>query len=529
MSRITRRSIIPVNQITPLTYRDGVTYIQLLTELSEYIKTVLHPSLQHTVDQLVADVEAQIDKAHDQYVDGVQEFQRIHDAFMSDVNASLIALNDGAVTDLVNDGTSKLGSTLRDIFATHGDFEQFRDDTTRRFNTFESTTNKRFDTFESTTNKRFDDFKSTIDTSVENIRDGLRDHENQAQQQFTDVHGGLRRLQKFSGQTDFVSMLSAASNISSLQIRKSGRGDGASFEISFINEARGTYVSTSFNSGSVQATNDDYHRVYETWSGSLGSKNSDGYYYTNREYLMAPKSNWEFAYRFRPAGYTDTDYQWIPEHNNTPTAFFRSIPVVRDGQREIPIYTASNGDRWVTTDFLELTQRVYGRHPATGSKNLFDIITKHKYTMDGRIIVTGSITALSDVEFFSGYHLMFPGGEDIDLIHTSFGNTIIPRRDGSTQTLSEESNIATSYAMTSTQHPTNASAVKILNPSETLLWDVDRSGSQRAFVDHRESSIVKVYNQLYDRGHVMKAGEVHRFHGEYAFVESSLVRSLLGD
>jgi len=27
----------------------------------------------------------------------------------------------------------------------------------------------------------------------------------------------------------------------------------------------------------------------------------------------------------------------------------------------------------------------------------------------------------------------------------------------------------------------------------------------------------------------MKAGEVHRFHGEYAFVESSLVRSLLGD
>src|SRR5699024_9183662 len=116
MSRITRRSIIPVNQITPLTYRDGVTYIQLLTELAEYIKTVLHPSLQHTVDQLVTDVEAQIDKAHDRYVDGVQEFQRIHDAFMSDVNAKLIALNDHAASDLVVDDTSLLSQVLRDVF-----------------------------------------------------------------------------------------------------------------------------------------------------------------------------------------------------------------------------------------------------------------------------------------------------------------------------------------------------------------------------------------------------------------------------
>ena len=124
MSRITRRTIIPVNQITPLTYRDGVTYIQLLTELSEYIKTILHPSLQHTVDQLVADVEHQMDKHHDQYVDGVQEFQRIHDAFMSDVNAKLIALNDGAVADLVKDETSLLGTVLRDIFT---DTQKFYD------------------------------------------------------------------------------------------------------------------------------------------------------------------------------------------------------------------------------------------------------------------------------------------------------------------------------------------------------------------------------------------------------------------
>ena len=125
MSRMTRRTVIPVNQITPLTYRDGVTYIQLLTELSEYIKTILHPSLQHTVDQLVADVEHQMDKHHDQYVDGVQEFQRIHDAFMADVNAHLIALNDGAVSDLVEDDTSLLGKTLREHFPDIASFHEF--------------------------------------------------------------------------------------------------------------------------------------------------------------------------------------------------------------------------------------------------------------------------------------------------------------------------------------------------------------------------------------------------------------------
>src|SRR5699024_2830203 len=125
MSRIARRNVVPVNQITPLTYRDGVTYIQMLNELSEYVKSILHPSLQHTVDQFVSDVEKQMDKHHDQYVDGVQEFQRIHDAFMSDVNAKLIALNDGAVSDLVQDDTSLLRTTLATLFVDREDFTTF--------------------------------------------------------------------------------------------------------------------------------------------------------------------------------------------------------------------------------------------------------------------------------------------------------------------------------------------------------------------------------------------------------------------
>ena len=163
MSRMTRRTVIPVNQITPLRYRDGVTYIQLLTELSEYIKSILHPSLQHTVDQLVADVEVQMDKHHDQYVDGVQEFQRIHDAFMSDVNAHLIALNDGAVSDLVNDDTSLLGTVLRNIFVSQTDFTELDEQLTWK-NT----------QFQNHVEQQISSTRDYVNTEVENVQHELK-------------------------------------------------------------------------------------------------------------------------------------------------------------------------------------------------------------------------------------------------------------------------------------------------------------------------------------------------------------------
>lgn len=107
---------IPVPEVAPLTYRDGVTHLELVYELSQYLKNVLHPSLQSTVDQVVADAEQLLSDATAQYVDGVQEFQRIHDAFMSDVQASLRALNDTVVADLVTDDASYLSTTLRELF-----------------------------------------------------------------------------------------------------------------------------------------------------------------------------------------------------------------------------------------------------------------------------------------------------------------------------------------------------------------------------------------------------------------------------
>lgn len=107
-----------LSQITPLTYRDGETYVSLLWRLFTHIREELHPSLEKSFDQLIDRLEDEMDIAHQQFVDGVEEFQRIHDAFMEDVEASLRALNDTAVADLAGDEDSYLGSTLRDLFIT---------------------------------------------------------------------------------------------------------------------------------------------------------------------------------------------------------------------------------------------------------------------------------------------------------------------------------------------------------------------------------------------------------------------------
>lgn len=104
-----------VQQVQPFTYRDGITFLELLERLSTHVKDVLEPSLKSVVDDLVEQFTTEMGEHRDSYVEGVEEFQRIHDAFMSDVNAHLMALNDGAVTDLVNDETSLFGSVMRDV------------------------------------------------------------------------------------------------------------------------------------------------------------------------------------------------------------------------------------------------------------------------------------------------------------------------------------------------------------------------------------------------------------------------------
>lgn len=114
-------SHLPISDITPFTYRDGETYLELLNRLSQYITEQLHPNLRKTVEHMVEEMEHILAAQHNKYVEGIQDFQRIHDAFMTDVNSALMALNDNAVTDLARDPGSAFGSYLQRTINALGD------------------------------------------------------------------------------------------------------------------------------------------------------------------------------------------------------------------------------------------------------------------------------------------------------------------------------------------------------------------------------------------------------------------------
>ena len=108
-------SKLPIAHLEPFPYHKGEMYVELLDRLAKYVTKQLHPNLRKTVEHLIEELEQILALQHGKYVEGIQDFQRIHDAFMEDVNSALMALNDSAVTDLVNDPGSSLGGVIHDL------------------------------------------------------------------------------------------------------------------------------------------------------------------------------------------------------------------------------------------------------------------------------------------------------------------------------------------------------------------------------------------------------------------------------
>ena len=109
-------SKLPIAHLEPFPYHKGELYVELLDRLAKYVTDQLHPNLRETVEHMVEELEQILALQHNKYVEGIQDFQRIHDAFMEDVNSALMALNDNAVSDLVEDPGTALGKSLREIF-----------------------------------------------------------------------------------------------------------------------------------------------------------------------------------------------------------------------------------------------------------------------------------------------------------------------------------------------------------------------------------------------------------------------------
>jgi hypothetical protein len=154
----------PINNITPFTYRDGVTYLEILYLLRDYINDTLRPEFDGEMERIIEEFNAGIENAentiteykttidaaieafetgtnaaiaafqasvnaaiaaHETAVDTRMDtaeadintaktgWQTLFNQFMADVEAELAALNDSAVGGLIDDKTSVTGVALR--------------------------------------------------------------------------------------------------------------------------------------------------------------------------------------------------------------------------------------------------------------------------------------------------------------------------------------------------------------------------------------------------------------------------------
>lgn len=534
-----------LSDITPVTYRDGESYASLLWRLFKHITEVLNPELETSFRELITQLETEMEKAEHQYVDGVQEFQRIHDAFMADVNAHLIALNDGAVSDLVNDDTSMLGETLRAIFPDNETFDAFKVNINEQHqaladdvDTFKQDTNTTLDTFTTATNDRLDQFNTAMGEEFTRVRGDVDDAITNVQRDVSDQFDAanrqtLERLEterKLSDQTDMVDVLTNRSNLGHLELVVTGSGDYPAFSVYRTYEAgnNGLFAETSFIGGD-QSGNDEYHRIWETHIGTARTTDTPGRFTYERSDKLTPASNHEFALRFKPASRPTETVQWVPRHNNINTAFRARDPLFMTPNGRLRVIEGDD-TRAQIDGHLDIIQHVYGRHPSTGDQNLLEIWTTHRFYPDGSIHLSGRWKALQDVIFDSGYVLMLPGTPNyVRRVVTSLGNAYANVSDkyGTSDRMVEEGDQAKSYGFVMANSRNFSVGVTYDNIHETLRRDAPGKPDDPAFTEHRNDSIVKIYNQLFDGETLVKAGTTHRFSGRYVHAYSPQINEYI--
>jgi hypothetical protein len=240
----------------------------------------------------------------------------------------------------------------------------------------------------------------------------------------------------------------------------------------------------------------------------------------NKDILLKPASNMDIAMQVQPAG--ATNLEWMPYHS-VATMFQADAPVYLDGDTVIDVSSMATNQYRALTSF-ELVQRVYGRNSASGSTNLVELATSHILRTTGQVTVNGKWKALANIELGDNYHMMLPASMALfDKLVTSIGNGYATSAAlaGTVTNLVPENDTAMSHMFLSSTNKTVAGAVRYTNPQETIRRGKGNKNpdATKAFLQHRDASITKVYNRAYAAGTAIPSGTVQRFSGDYIFTQ----------
>jgi hypothetical protein len=92
---------------------------------------------------------------------------------------------------------------------------------------------------------------------------------------------------------------------------------------------------------------------------------------------------------------------------------------------------------------------------------------------------------------------------------------------GTVTNLVAENDLAMSHLYLASTNKNVAAAVRYDNPQETIRRGKGSKNddSTKAFLQHRDSSITKVYNRPYAPGTAIPAGTIQRFGGAYIYTQ----------
>lgn len=109
---------LPLTQITPFTYRDGLTFLQILNEFERWLREIvpeIDGILEGWSEKYLADHEA----LENEIVNTKNQWQQLFDDFMADIVLQLEALNDQAMSNLIRDKLSKTRIALDEMLEDH--------------------------------------------------------------------------------------------------------------------------------------------------------------------------------------------------------------------------------------------------------------------------------------------------------------------------------------------------------------------------------------------------------------------------
>lgn len=99
-------AMTPMNNITPLTYRDGITYLKMLETLQYWLEKSVIPGFEGIMDNAFQDYLKGLENAENTVIKENDKWKLLFESFISNFQNEIKALNDVAISELLKNDES---------------------------------------------------------------------------------------------------------------------------------------------------------------------------------------------------------------------------------------------------------------------------------------------------------------------------------------------------------------------------------------------------------------------------------------